>query len=212
MISVSAEITGDVDSARRMILFRLAMAKRLRAAVKEVAKLYADSMKGHELSGGVLKSDTGHLKRSVVKRVRLKGEEIRGLVYPTARYGWKVGQGTPKNEVTVREHLRTRSGAGEATASWTVTKGKRGGSRYAKNRGYITHSFSDTRTGAVVVKSHIRKMLLAKIAKPFMGPAYMRMRSIIERRLRAAAYMARQDMESQIAANVNPMDVYMSED
>ena len=42
MISVSAEITGDVDSARRMILFRLAMAKRLRAAVKEVAKLYTD--------------------------------------------------------------------------------------------------------------------------------------------------------------------------
>ena len=212
MITVSTAVAGDADAVKRMIFFRLAMSKRLRQAVREAGKLYADSMKSHELSGAVLKTDTGNLKKSVVVKVRVKGEEIKGLVYPTARYGWKVGQGTPKSEVTVREHLRTVAGAGSATASWTVTKGKRGGSRYQKHRGYVVTSYSDTRASSVVVKGHVRKMLLAKIAKPFMGPAYVRMRSIIERRLRAAAYMARQDMEAQVAANVNPMDVYMSED
>ncbi|MBK9446334.1 MAG: hypothetical protein IPO00_09690 [Betaproteobacteria bacterium] len=204
MITIRAEVTGAEETGRRLALYLLHLEKQTLAAVRDSAKLYKAAVQTGELSGGVLNSHSGNLRKSLSARVRAKAGEVIGQVYPRARYGWMVGRGTPKNEVVVRPFTRRLEGAGTVTLDWTESRRARG--RNKKLRTIIHHT--SVRESSVLVRTFTRKMLLARIAKPFMGPAYERMKGVIEKRLRQAAYLARQDMEAGIAAGENPMDLY----
>jgi hypothetical protein len=206
MIEIKAELQGADTSARGFVLYQLALEKRMVEAVRDATKVYQQSVKDTELSGWVVNSRSGNLKSSVIRRVKEQKGSVVGSVWPRAKYGWMLGHGTPKNEVNVRPHSRHVEGAGASVVEYTELRRRRG---RGKAKMKIHHM--SVRASSVLVKGFVRKMLLARIAKPFMGLAYGRMRGIIEKKLRSAAYLAREDMLAGLESGTSPIGQYMDQ-
>lgn len=190
MIEFEAQLFGDEEFVKRLYGYPRALRARIAQAVGAAARQFArDVSSSPELNGNPIKSVTGKLRSSMVVKTTDKDDFISAAVWPKAKYGWKLGLGTPKNEVNVRAHPRFYAGAGNISVVSTVMKKTVGrGSRYYRVRKAIFAKSS------IPVKSHVRKMILAKAAKPFMGPTYDRMRSAIEQRIKFAVVQAQQDM------------------
>jgi hypothetical protein len=186
MIALDAQLFGDEAFVRSLYGYPKALRRRMLEAVGAAARAYEQAVTSNELSGGVLNFRSSKLRRSMVTKVKETPGKIEAIVYPKKRYGWMLGQGTPKSEVTVRAHLRYVEGAGKASVVSRAYK-KIGKKTWAVDREMTAES-------SVPVKSHPRRMLLAKKARPFMGPAYQRMAPFIEKRLRSAVLDARADM------------------
>lgn len=166
MITFSSEVVGENSVATRLTSVQGFLRRRLLEGMREAIESYSASVQGQELSGGVLQSRTGTLRSSMFTSVKDRGSSVVAMAYPKAKYGWMLALGTPKNEVMVIPGDRK----GRRSIKSSLRKGKPVREKYAAQAG----------------AAFKRRMIKAKIPKPFMGPAYERMRSTIQRRLMAS--------------------------
>jgi hypothetical protein len=191
-MNIDAQIFGDKEFLQSLYGFPRALRRRTIEAIHAAARMYAEGVASNELAGGVLKARSHKLQRSMVIKSSEHSDQIEALVYPKAKYGWMLARGTPKNEVEVRAHPRFVEGAGDVSVISRVFK-VRAGRRSRKHSNVVLRRVAIFAKSSVPVKRHIRKMLLARIARPFMGPAYERMKPLIEERLRYALIAAQAD-------------------
>lgn len=177
MIVLDAKVVGDAATIQRLEEYPRILRMRLRQAIDGSARQYQQQVQSVELSGAVLRTRTGKLRSSVVIRYRESPEAMSAAIWPKAKYGWMWGFGTPKNEVLVKPFVRkTLEGT---TFSLKKSKRAKKGQQFSQ--------------GVRFVRGHRRRMIGARVARPFMGPAYERMRTVIEARLKAAVEQARTD-------------------
>ena len=190
MIVLEAQIFGDKEFVQSLYGFPRALRRRMIEGIGAAARSYAQAVQSGELSGQVLQRRTGKLQKSMVIKEKETPDLVEAQIYPKAKYGWMLGQGTPKNEVLVRAHPRFLAGAGNVAVMSRVVR------KIGRGRSKTTTIVRKAQFGesSVVVKAHTRRMILAKVARPFMGPAYERMRPFIEQRLQYAVLQAQQDM------------------
>lgn len=179
MIGLTAEVVGEESVATRFTSVQAFLRRRLIEGMKDTLDAYKMAVVGTELSGKVLKPRSGRLMSSIKTKVSDRGLRIVGSAYPRAKYGWMLGLGTPKNEVSVRPLTRRAE-----TSSTFLVKGY-------SDEGKTKHR-KDSQ-GIQFVRGFNRRMIKARTAKPFMGPAYERTRGVIERRMRAAVERAMAD-------------------
>lgn len=181
MIELTAEVVGENSIATRFTSVQALLRRRLIEGMRQTLEAYNADLAGLELAGGVLKTQTGKLRGSLVSRVYDGGTRIIGTSYPKAKYGWMLGQGTPKNEVLVKPFARRFTNMD----TFSVERKRSGARKGVAQMKAVQHS-----SGVQFVRGSRRRMLKAKVAKPFMGPAYLRSRAAIERRMKAAVEQA----------------------
>ena len=184
MIELSAEVVGENSIATRLTSVAAFLRRRLIEGMKDTLATYNAGVAGSELSGGVLQSRTGKLRASLTARVYDGGTRIVGTSYPKAKYGWMLGFGTPKNEILVKPFVRSNA----AMDTYAVER-KRSGAR----KGVAQMKAVKTSAGIQFVRGFRRKMIRAKVPKPFMHPAYERLRTTIQRRMQSAVEQAMAD-------------------
>ena len=180
MIELSAEVVGENSIATRLTSVAAFLRRRLADGMKDALEYYAAQVGSVELGGSPIKrGKTGNLSK-IFTRVDDKGSRVVGVAYPNAKspsgakYGFMLAAGTRKTEV------------------WVIP-GKRSGSKAIKR---FLAGKRKTLTKAQVAQSQggfKRRMLRARVPKPFMGPAYERTRNIIAAKLRSAVEQAMAD-------------------
>ena len=180
MIALSAEVVGENSIATRLTSVQGFLRRRLVDGRKDTLTYSAAQVGSVELGGNpIRRGKTGNLSR-LYTRVDDRGTSVVGVAYPNAKsasgakYGFMLAAGTRKEKVWVVPGKRSG-----AKAVHRFLAGKR--KRLSKSQ------------AAQSMDGFWRRMIKAKIPKPFMGPAYDRTRDTIARRMRSAVEQAMAD-------------------
>lgn len=188
-LEILAKVFGDKELIAGLDAFHRQVRMRTFGAMKSLGRAFAQDVATSGLAEQGIKSRTGLLRGSFVVRGRLSAASASVLIYPNAtdprrkyRYPWALGKGSPKNETTVRAHVRGRVAGSRSPTASTYNRRKR---RLYSDRATAAHVAS----GAVRVTSHIRKVNMRP--RPFMsGGALTRLQSDFGRRIEEAVAAA----------------------